>query len=264
MRNIIKKTVLFSIKSFSKILLRLFPKGALALSQDLKLVSSMKGAPKIKMICHSIPEYTVRRDVYLYDYNLVEWLKEGTEEDILFDVGANVGGVSLCAVKQFSYRKCIAIEPMFNNYSSLCENILANEASEQILPFPVALSSKKGITDFLLNSFMPGSSFHSLEKGESNVKQKLKVNVDTLDHLIEYYQLPMPTRIKIDVDGLDLEVLRGAQQVLRNLTLKTIFIETMTPDAKLKIESFLKPFGFFIHKEFREDLWFKRDSEKVE
>ncbi len=47
----------------------------------------------------------------------------------------------------------------------------------------------------------------------------------TLDQLVGEYQLPPPQHVKIDVDGLELEILSGGSQVLRSGAVESLFFE---------------------------------------
>jgi hypothetical protein len=61
-----------------------------------------------------------------------------------------------------------------------------------------------------------------------------------LDRLVADFELPLPNHLKIDVDGGEVRVLRGARQVLRDRRLQTVLIEVddeVRPDVTALIEA---------------------------
>ena len=66
-----------------------------------------------------------------------------------------------------------------------------------------------------------------------------------LDMLVDAFDLPMPNRMKIDVDGSESEVLAGARTVLQSDRLEEIFVEVYEPsEDENRIVATLEQHGF--------------------
>lgn len=131
--------------------------------------------------------------------------------DLCFDVGANVGNrvKSLLAIGA----RVVAIEPNLE-----CVEILKKEFGSRIQMVPKGLGESNGEKVFYSSDSSTISSF-SLEWIDSVKRGRFKdyhwdagrqVSITTLDQLIEKYG--KPTFVKIDVEGYELNVLKGLSQ----------------------------------------------------
>ena len=143
-------------------------------------------------------------------YKLHNIFKLINKEDIVFDIGAHTGEKSKNLIEICS--KIILVEPQPE-----CIKILRKKFSNipKVLILPYGLSSKKENLQLKINSSNPLISTFSSHwnKGRfSNSKwdQVINVNTTTLDQLISDYG--HPKFIKIDVEGFELEVLKGLSQ----------------------------------------------------
>lgn len=159
----------------------------------------------------------------------VRWIESMKGEDeVLYDIGANIGAYSLVAATLGI--KVIAIEPAFQNFFQLNRNISLNHFDHLISAFPVALSTHEKINKFNYIETTTGTSkcFYN-EKNSYHLKVPVSIQKDTLiyslDNFIKQFQMPTPSALKIDVDGGERDVLGGAQETLRNPKLKSIMIE---------------------------------------
>jgi FkbM family methyltransferase len=147
------------------------------------------------------------------------------------DVGANVGVYAILAARSTLTGKVLAFEPDPTNFSLLQDNILANQM-HNITAFQIALSDSTGVTTLWLN---PGSNRgkHSLSRAnaasddpvaDSEVRG-VQVKTDTLDSIVRDAGLEGLDVLKIDVEGGEPLVLRGATQTLANPRLTALFME---------------------------------------
>ena len=72
--------------------------------------------------------------------DMIEWIESFNRNDILFDVGANIGLYSIFASKQ-GIKKVIAFEPEALNFALLNQNIFLNNEQDRIVPLNVGLSN---------------------------------------------------------------------------------------------------------------------------
>ena len=194
----------------------------------------------------------IKRAKFCYkEKSTVLWIEKYYQKgDVIFDVGANIGAVSLISAI-FLQKQCrvYAFEPLPTTFSMLFQNIIMNSLSHVITPVNIALSDKIEVDDFILASIEAGTSGHSIKAGtiesvENDVVavNKLEVFTSTIDQLKKDYHIDDINHLKIDVDGCDYEVLLGGEGVLSNPSLKTILIERN--NKQNNIIGLLNKYGF--------------------
>jgi FkbM family methyltransferase len=152
--------------------------------------------------------------------------------DVLYDVGANIGQYSLYAARKCGADlKVLAFEPEALNQAKLNRNIVLNGLVGTVVPHALAIADRTAIDTFYIQRFAFGASLHTWGKpvtqGEKPFEpQNLQgVMAVSLDDLTERFGLPFPTHIKIDVDGIEDQVVAGASRVLGDERLKSVLIE---------------------------------------
>lgn len=158
------------------------------------------------------------------------------KEDKFIDIGANVGSYTILAAGHVG-AQTISFEPVPQTFQWLNKNIHLNKIEFIVQSFNMALGSEKGSLNFSSNE---DAMNHVVNEGG------IKVPVDTLDNITQNFQ---PTMIKIDVEGWETEVIKGAENTLKMDSLKVIIIELFGLgnnygfDEK-KVDSQLKELGF--------------------
>lgn len=139
------------------------------------------------------------------------------QNDLFIDVGSNVGSYSLlgCGVKG---ARGYAFEPIFQTYKRLCGNIHLNRLETRIRTLNIGLGEKPGYLPFTMNENCTNHVFSKADKGDS-----IKVKMETLDELL---RTEKPSVVKIDVEGYEVMVLRGAKKILKKPSLSAVLIET--------------------------------------
>jgi len=149
-----------------------------------------------------------------------------TEEMTFIDVGANQGEFTLFAAKRLRKGHIIAFEPTSHMFEKLSHNVVLN-GFRNIELVNQALSDKPG----KLPIYMPRGRFRdgSYQYGLSSLYRTSTVadyvemiNVTTLDEYVKRTQLTRINVIKIDIEGSELFMLRGAAQTLK--TFKPILV----------------------------------------
>ena len=157
------------------------------------------------------------------------WLeKEFRAGDVLYDVGANVGAYSLVAHAVAGGACTVyAFEPGFNTFAALSRNILLNGCQNEIIPFPIALSDRPSLAQLRYSSLAPGASMHEWieSQGAPATGDVMTTLTMPLDTIVAMLALRPPTHIKLDVDGPEVEVLRGAEDTLRASSLRALLVE---------------------------------------
>jgi FkbM family methyltransferase len=139
---------------------------------------------------------------------LILTLKPG---DVVYDVGANVGLYALLLAKVVGERgQVIAFEPVREYYGRLLENVTLN-GTTQVRSFERALGDYSGE----LRISAGGALGHQAGAGDDPSGDGYRtVTVVEGDRLREEAKLPLPTVVKIDVEGAEYGVLRGLRETL--------------------------------------------------
>jgi len=178
----------------------------------------------------------------------VEWLEQFLEEnDVFYDIGANVGAYSLCASASKAGVRAYAFEPAFATFEVLCRNILANHLQDRIFPFPAAFSEVTRVDLLEYSSYEPGAASHHWGKdAASKSSSKLPALNFRLDDFVALFGLAAPNFIKIDVDGYELAVLKGAERILDRTEVRLLLLEIDETriEYNQEIEAFLSAKNF--------------------
>jgi len=147
--------------------------------------------------------------------------------DTVVDVGANEGGFLFPALRYFTPRRAIAVEML----PDLAER-LRQRSPAHVDIINCALGAAPGRQQILRSRFSPASSLlpmlpASAEFSKFDVRQETSgwCDVTTLDAVCDSARLDHVGFLKIDVQGYDLEVLRGATETLRRTAQILIEIE---------------------------------------
>ena len=153
----------------------------------------------------------------------VRWLEEYLNPDeVLYDVGANVGAYTLLAAIATPGVRVISFEPSPANLDALCANLELNDVTERVTPIPLALGDEPRSAALDPDAAVPGGS-PSVDSQAS--PGAMRVLVDRLDDVVERFGLPSPHHLKVDVDGGELEVLAGAERTLAAGTARSLMVE---------------------------------------
>jgi len=174
------------------------------------------------------------------------WIKTFSKNDVFYDVGANIGLYSIMAAK-FMKVTVLSIEIDLMNARMLYENVYMNNCQEKVTILPVGIDSHSRQEKLFLKTMSYGDALHNLRKPNPMIVDpdtiQISVPVFRLDDLIKILGLPAPTKIKIDVDGVDLDVIKGSVDALKTVT--GLVIEYM-PNSSFRdeIHNFLSKHGF--------------------
>jgi FkbM family methyltransferase len=165
----------------------------------------------------------------------VAWLeRELRADDVLYDIGANVGAYTLiAAVVGGDSVRVVAFEPGAETFGVLCENIVLNDVAAKVVPLPVVLGPETGLATFGYTDLRAGAAQHdsSASADEGRFVYRQPVLQVSLDDLVRRFPLPKPTLVKIDVDGAEVGVLQGARELLLSRNLRSVLVE-MRPGTR--------------------------------
>jgi FkbM family methyltransferase len=197
-------------------------------------------------------EWEMRRHPAAKEPETVAWLEETLQrDDVLYDVGANIGAYSLIAAAIRPDARVVAIEPGYESFASLCANIARNQLGHRITPLAVALADIDGPLSFGLSAVGAGAASHP-GVGAGGGPGEVSVTGLRLDSMRSVLGLPAPTHLKIDVDGSETRVLAGAQSTLKEASLRTILIEVSEDESDIEgVAALLEQAGFVLRDDVR-------------
>ena len=161
-------------------------------------------------------------DVVRNDANQLEFLIERVKPgDFVLDIGGNVGQYAVLFSSLVAPAgKVITFEPDANHRVILRRNLQLNGFLNQTIVEDLALSDTDGTHAFFSRNDQMSSLVRSglgTNATSADVKEQI-VKTIRLDDYVKAHQLPHPNLIKLDTEGAEINILRGARKVLRSET----------------------------------------------
>ncbi|UMB69026.1 FkbM family methyltransferase [Mycobacterium paraterrae] len=194
---------------------------------------------------------------------------------MVLDIGANKGQWTRALLNVFGDRvgRVHMFDPSPENYRELCnrEDSLAGlgiEESERITVYPSAMGRTPGMATLYTNE--DGSPLGSLIEHEEpgwgewgkdiRLDTTIEVPVDTVDDFISRSQIDSVDIMKLDTEGFEMDVLRGAAQSIHEGRIKLILFEFGVNQVESR--HFFKDFWLFLtHRLYK--IYFIDDAGKL-
>ncbi len=180
-----------------------------------------------------------------YEPTVVFELLSAGPIDVAYDVGAHLGFMSLALSKLVGKTgRVFAFEPIPENRVAIDRLVDMNRLDQVIQVTPLALGESNGKKRMLLRE---SSSMHQLEEAYQGKGRNIYSTVDvescTLDSFVFERGNSFPQLIKIDVEGAEESVLKGALKTLE-VYKPTLVVEIHGPQNALKIWKLLQGTGY--------------------
>ena len=151
-----------------------------------------------------------------YDFNID--FKEG---DIVIDIGANVGMVSILLAKKFPFIKIYSFEPLKENYDNFIKNIELNNIPKGVITAENKAVTKDGrLITMSINSANKGGSSTTdvISINSIMTKENSQVESITLEEIFKKYNINKLKLLKIDCEGSEYEILYNTDtNLLKNI-----------------------------------------------
>lgn len=181
------------------------------------------------------------RTFFTEEPDTIEWLDTLQPTDVFWDIGANVGLYSIYAAK---FRKCkvYAFEPEGQNYALLIDNMSLNDVNERLNATCIALNDTEQFGKLTVPFITKGGAYNLFSPPDNQIEcvpesvraaepfwTKDRVSQLTfgcsIDDLVFRHHFAPPSHIKIDVDGIEYKIIKGAERTLKSPQLKSLLIE---------------------------------------
>ncbi|MDD3859935.1 MAG: FkbM family methyltransferase [Bacteroidales bacterium] len=148
-----------------------------------------------------------------------KWLQK-IKPGVIIDVGASNGGFAKKIRKIIPEAQLYCFEPLIQSYNSLLDNF-SND--KNFKSYNIAISDFTGVSDFYecvssgSSSILEMTDVHKKAYPNTSENRKITIQVDTLDNVL-FEKLNLQDDIvllKIDVQGAEALVLRGAEKTLK-------------------------------------------------
>jgi len=158
--------------------------------------------------------------------NCYNAIKDVTEP-VIFDIGANIGTFTTWMARAFPNGKIHSFEPQRAVFQMLSGNAAINNLYN-VYTYNMGLGRENKKVEFQEPNYFQKNDFGTFSLVEDIItdktENKIVVQINTLDWFVDYYNIPKIHLLKIDVEGMDLDVLVGGRNtIIKNLPV--IFIE---------------------------------------
>ena len=206
-----------------------------------------KSRRQFKRMCQSLTGYWFYKRRHLPRGTDLEWDIQchwgRTLIRNVLDVGANVGQFSGPFREAFPTGVIHCFEPVAATFARLSRRF---ESDGQVHCHNLGLGSREGEARIFVN---PDDTESSLTTRYGAYREE-KVKLSTVDEFCQRQGLKQVDFVKIDTEGFELEVLKGATRMLAGHKISLLLVETeLTPSKRifiplLELHSLLAPFGY--------------------
>lgn len=228
---------------------------ALAVIPDVPWSVNVRGIGPMKIHLRRNRSYWLRDPLFHERFMIGAMERLIRPGDIVFDAGANIGLYVRLAIQRFGASRVVAFEPASQNQILLNQNIELGKCRAKVQVLTKALADYDGMDEFQIDDVSTASgTLNIVSHGAASEARRQyglrpvteKVTVARLDNLIQSGEVPVPNVIKIDVEGAEELLLRGAEQALRQHN-PYLVIELHGREAARGVVRLLSGLGYSIY-----------------
>ena len=207
-------------------------------------------------------EYWFRyRGLEIEDREIIERVLATLKKpSVAFDIGANLGLFSLLLAR-LGFDQVHCYEPIPPTYHRLLGNLELNPSiSSKITPYRIGVSQRSEVVEFLIRRTSPGQNKMITRSGKSSYyPETVSCQVSTLEEEFSRLRIKNAGFLKIDVEGHESSVLKGAMPLLKTGCIKFIYTEVI-PDALREAGSSVDEFTSLLNEGGFDPVLFNRST----
>lgn len=199
----------------------------------------------LDVLLHNRSDFQLYQQIFVENVFNFQAIKEliKKNEPVVFDLGANCGFFTLRTLDFFPKAKIYAFEPQLKVNNKFKETIKANNLQDRISLHKFAVAESNSSSTFYENRSPISASLLKDKVSRRTIRKKYPVEIISLNWFVEEFNSPFPDILKIDVEGSELDVLKGSTDLLNQISI--LFIEVHPPICGAKqVEEFLEGFDF--------------------
>ncbi len=196
----------------------------------------------------------------------LDWIDnfDNSKKFTFWDIGANIGLYSIYAALKHGNCDVVSFEPSTSNLRTLSRNISINNLENRIKIFTNPLSNKTDeFSEMRETQFIEGGALNSFGENYNFEGKKFKSSMTyqlmgkSINSILDNKILEVPSYIKLDVDGIEHLILKGAQKYLNHNNLLSLSIE-INEDFTKQFQEVLK-----IMKDSNFKVLYKKHNEEM-
>ncbi|CAO1668270.1 hypothetical protein NYA30BAC_03667 [Halomonas sp. NYA30] len=172
--------------------------------------------------------------------DMLDRFKKGS---VIIDIGANIGNHTVFFSKFLNACHVIAFEPNIDTFNILAENIKINGVDEKVDAFNLGVADSDGKASVI---FYDPNNIGMTKIGMS---EEGEINVVKLDNFLKKNERKSVGMIKLDVEGMELDVLKGCKKLL-NDSAPLLYVEAGSESDFNAVSEYLEGFGYKAVKRF--------------
>jgi FkbM family methyltransferase len=137
---------------------------------------------------------------------------------IIFDVGGNIGQSAQTYRRLYPKAEIWSFEPFPDTYKNLCRSV----SDSRFHPMELALSDRTSKTELNIGA---ESITNSFLRRESDSGKTIEVQTDTIDHFCWKRGISAIDILKVDVEGAEERVFKGARDMFSRGAIRSVFVE---------------------------------------
>ena len=173
-------------------------------------------------------------------YDMIKFVH--SKNPVLFDVGANKGQTVNKYIEVFGNSNIYSFEPSPKTFEILIKN---TSYLENVSVWNYGVGSKAGSLLFNENKGSDMSSFLELgEQGWGEIQKKTTVDIITIDNFLDQHQISKVDVLKLDVQGFELEIFKGAKKSMSEGKIGLLYFEITFIDIYVGLPTFSELYEF--------------------
>lgn len=166
-----------------------------------------------------------------YEPDTQAWIDAMPEDACFWDIGANIGVFALYAALRLRTGRVVAFEPAAGSYALLNRNIETNRMAHRVSAYCIALAERTRLDTLNMATTRAGSWSHGfgteIDEFGNTIDTKFRQGAVgfSIDDFAAQFSPPLPTHVKMDVDGIEDGILRGGRAIFSTPSVRSVIIE---------------------------------------